>query len=39
VEIEEGPVHRTGALGSIESVYVRDPDRDLIEIRVYVETP
>lgn len=38
VEIEEGPVHRTGALGSIESVYVRDPDRNLIEISVYVET-
>lgn len=39
VEIEEGPVRRTGALGEIDSVYLRDPDRNLIEISVYVETP
>jgi catechol 2,3-dioxygenase-like lactoylglutathione lyase family enzyme len=38
VNIEEGPVRRTGALGSIESVYLRDPDRNLIEISVYLET-
>lgn len=32
VAIEEGPVQRTGATGPIRSVYVRDPDRNLIEI-------
>jgi catechol 2,3-dioxygenase-like lactoylglutathione lyase family enzyme len=32
VPIEAGPVPRTGATGSIRSVYVRDPDGNLIEI-------
>jgi catechol 2,3-dioxygenase-like lactoylglutathione lyase family enzyme len=32
VTIEEGPVTRTGALGPIRSVYLRDPDGNLIEI-------
>jgi catechol 2,3-dioxygenase-like lactoylglutathione lyase family enzyme len=32
-----GPVDRTGATGTIRSVYVRDPDRNLVELSVYVE--
>ncbi len=32
VEIIEGPVRRTGATGPIDSVYVRDPDLNLVEI-------
>lgn len=32
VPIEEGPVERTGATGPIRSVYIRDPDRNLVEI-------
>ncbi|AQZ69408.1 biphenyl-2,3-diol 1,2-dioxygenase III-related protein [[Actinomadura] parvosata subsp. kistnae] len=35
VEIEEGPVGRTGATGGILSVYVRDPDGNLIELSTY----
>ena len=35
VEIIEGPVKRTGALGTIESVYFRDPDLNLIEVSLY----
>jgi catechol 2,3-dioxygenase-like lactoylglutathione lyase family enzyme len=35
VPIEEGPVDRTGARGPIRSVYVRDPDRNLVELSVY----
>ncbi len=32
VAIVEGPVQRTGATGPIRSVYVRDPDFNLIEL-------
>ena len=35
VPIEEGPVARTGAEGPITSVYIRDPDQNLIEIARY----
>lgn len=34
VGIVDGPVRRTGATGPIQSVYVRDPDANLIEISV-----
>lgn len=32
VQIELGPVKRTGATGEIVSIYLRDPDGNLIEI-------
>jgi catechol 2,3-dioxygenase-like lactoylglutathione lyase family enzyme len=35
IEIIEGPVQRTGAVGSITSVYFRDPDGNLIEVSNY----
>lgn len=35
VAIERGPVARTGAEGPIVSVYIRDPDGNLIEISAY----
>ena len=35
VVIEEGPVKRTGATGDILSVYLRDPDGNLVEISNY----
>ncbi len=35
VEIIEGPVKRTGARGIMESVYLRDPDGNLIELSNY----
>ncbi|MFN2643398.1 MAG: VOC family protein [Burkholderiales bacterium] len=35
VRIIEGPVRKTGAVGPIRSVYVRDPDLNLVEISVY----
>jgi catechol 2,3-dioxygenase-like lactoylglutathione lyase family enzyme len=37
VTIEEGPVQRTGANGPITSVYIRDPDGNLIELARYGE--
>lgn len=36
VKVEEGPVKKTGALGDILSVYIRDFDGNLIEISNYI---
>lgn len=36
VAIIEGPVKRTGATGTINSVYFRDPDGNLIEVSNYL---
>jgi catechol 2,3-dioxygenase-like lactoylglutathione lyase family enzyme len=35
VPILEGPVSRTGALGPMQSIYLRDPDGNLIEVARY----
>ena len=35
VAIEMGPVERTGAEGTLRSVYCRDPDGNLIEVSNY----
>ena len=37
VEIIEGPVVRTGATGPLRSIYIRDPDGNLIELSNRVE--
>jgi catechol 2,3-dioxygenase-like lactoylglutathione lyase family enzyme len=37
VAIEEGPVDKQGARGTLRSVYCRDPDGSLIEISSYVD--
>lgn len=34
IEIIEGPVMKTGAVSKLRSVYVRDPDLNLVEISV-----
>jgi catechol 2,3-dioxygenase-like lactoylglutathione lyase family enzyme len=36
VPVEQGPVERTGAAGPIISCYLRDPDRNLIELSNYL---
>lgn len=33
--VELGIVQRTGALGSMDSIYLRDPDGNLVEVSVY----
>ena len=37
VAIEEGPVAKQGARGTLRSVYCRDPDGSLIEISSYTD--
>lgn len=37
IAIIEGPVAKTGATGSIRSVYFRDPDGNLIEVSEYLD--
>ena len=32
IKVIEGPVKRSGSLGPIESIYLRDPDGNLIEV-------
>jgi catechol 2,3-dioxygenase-like lactoylglutathione lyase family enzyme len=32
LDLVEGPVDRTGAVGRIRSIYVRDPDGNLVEL-------
>lgn len=38
IVLVEGPVQRTGATGSITSVYFRDPDGNLIEVSNHEST-
>lgn len=35
IDIIEGPVERTGAMGKINSIYFRDPDGNLVEVSNY----
>jgi catechol 2,3-dioxygenase-like lactoylglutathione lyase family enzyme len=36
VKIVQGPVPKTGAVGALNSLYIRDPDGNLVEISNYV---
>ena len=38
VKVVEGPVKRTGAYGVINSVYIKDPDGNLLEISNYLDS-
>lgn len=35
IELLEGPVQRIGATGVVDSVYLRDPDGNLVELSCY----
>jgi catechol 2,3-dioxygenase-like lactoylglutathione lyase family enzyme len=39
IPVELGPVPRTGATGPLRSVYVRDPDGNLVELSEGASTP
>ena len=36
IVVEDGPVRKTGANGTLLSIYIRDPDGNLIEISNYI---
>ncbi len=36
IKVIEGPIQRTGAMGDINSIYLRDPDGNLIEVSNYI---
>lgn len=35
IDIIAGPVERAGAMGPVDSIYIRDPDENLVEIANY----
>ena len=37
IEVLEGPVQRSGAVGKITLLYFRDPDGNLLEVASYLE--
>jgi len=32
IAVVEGPIEKTGATGSLQSIYIRDPDQNLVEL-------